>query len=108
MNEQTKPAARHTPAVVTAARVLCKRAAEECNVNADDSWAVYADIFLEDAQAALAAAEAAQTPTPDHHMRLLSGLWRWGLPATNRAGQSLHEFIESVEDHMRRGMEGKL
>lgn len=52
MSEQTK----HAPMVVAAARELCKRASEACNVDVDDSWKVYGSEFLADAQAALDAA----------------------------------------------------
>lgn len=31
-------------------------------------------------------------------LRLYSGLWRFGLPPTNREGQSLSQFIESVDE----------
>lgn len=51
-------AAKHTPMVVAAARALCKRGAEQCNVDFEDSWKVYGDLYLEDAQAALQAANA--------------------------------------------------
>lgn len=42
--------------VVAAARVLCARGAALCNVDAEDSWKVHGDGFLEDAAAALYAA----------------------------------------------------
>ena len=44
--------------VVAAARVLCKRGAEQCNVDFDDSWKVYGDMYLEDAKAVLEAVGA--------------------------------------------------
>lgn len=50
--------AQHTPMVVAAARVLCERNAEQCNVNFEDSWKFYSDDFLADAQAMLDAAGA--------------------------------------------------
>ena len=46
----------HPPMVVAAARVLSRRAADECNVDAGDHWNLYADTYLADAQAALDAA----------------------------------------------------
>ena len=46
------------PMVVAAARVLCKRSAEQCNVDAHDNWKVYGDDYLADAAAALDAAAA--------------------------------------------------
>jgi len=50
--------AQHTPMVVAAARALCKRAADECNVDFDDAWKVYGQEHLADAQSALDAAGA--------------------------------------------------
>jgi hypothetical protein len=49
---------KHTPMVVAAARALCKRGAEQCNVDFEDSWKVYGEDYLNDAQAALDAAGA--------------------------------------------------
>lgn len=48
---------QHTPEVIAAARALCKRNAEVCNVDADDSWAIYGEEFIADAIAALQAAD---------------------------------------------------
>ncbi len=42
--------------IAAAARVLCRRAAEQCNVDFEDSWKVYGDDYLEDARAMFAAA----------------------------------------------------
>jgi hypothetical protein len=47
--------------VTAAARVLCKRNADACGVNFEDSWKVYGGDFKDDARAALAAAEGAKT-----------------------------------------------
>jgi hypothetical protein len=48
--------AKHTPAaVVAAAKELSKRAAADCNVDADDMWKTYGDDYLRDAEAALEA-----------------------------------------------------
>lgn len=48
--------AKHATMVVAAARALCKRGAEQCNVDFEDDWKVYGDSYLEDAEAALQAA----------------------------------------------------
>jgi hypothetical protein len=48
------------PMVVAAARTLCKRSSEACNVNNDDNWKVYGQDFIEDAQAALDACGASE------------------------------------------------
>lgn len=48
----------HTPMVVAAARELCHRSAEQCGVDAEDSWEVYGDDFLADAAAMLDACGA--------------------------------------------------
>lgn len=42
--------------VVAAARALCKRGAEQCNVNFEDSWKLYGNDYLEDARTAFKAA----------------------------------------------------
>ena len=42
--------------IVAAARVLNARAAEQCDVDAEDQWKVYGEGFLLDAEAALIAA----------------------------------------------------
>ena len=46
--------------VSAAARVLADRSAEACNVDKDDNWKVYSEDFIEDARAALEAAEKAK------------------------------------------------
>lgn len=46
------------PMVVAAARALCKRASDACNVDHDDTWKVYGESFLEDAKAVLEAINA--------------------------------------------------
>lgn len=38
------------------------------------------------------------------NMALYSGLWRHGLPLTNRAGQSLQQFIDTLTDHINQKM----
>ena len=43
--------------VVAAARALCERNAEVCNVDARDNWNIYGNEFIEDARVALAAVE---------------------------------------------------
>ena len=48
--------AAHTPMVVAAARVLCNRMADACEVDYEDSWKTYGDDYLDDAKAALDAA----------------------------------------------------
>lgn len=47
---------KHTPMVVAAARVLCRRGAEQCCVDFEDSWKLYGEDYLEDARQALDAA----------------------------------------------------
>ena len=42
--------------VTAGARVLNQRLADECNINKDDQWAIYADDFKEEARAVLLAA----------------------------------------------------
>lgn len=48
--------AKHSPMVLAAARALSDRQAAACEVDAEDMWKTYPDVFLEDAQAALDAA----------------------------------------------------
>lgn len=62
-------AAKHTPMVVAAARVLCKRGADECNVDFEDSWKVHGNSYLEDARLALEAAAAPELLEALHHAR---------------------------------------
>lgn len=50
--------AKYGPMVVAAARVLCKRSAEQCNVDFQDSWKFYSEDYLADDAAALDAAAA--------------------------------------------------
>lgn len=49
---------QHTPMVVAAAKVLCLRSSNTCNVDYDDAWRIYGEEYLEDAKAALDAAGA--------------------------------------------------
>ena len=49
---------KHTPMVVAAARALCRRDSDLCNVDFDDNWKFYGDGFLMDAQVALESAAA--------------------------------------------------
>lgn len=49
---------KHTPMVVAAARALCRRDSDICNVDFDDNWKFYGDGFLMDAQVALESAAA--------------------------------------------------
>ena len=49
---------KHTPIVVAAARALCRRDSDICNVDFDDNWKLYGDSFLMDAQVALESAAA--------------------------------------------------
>ena len=44
---------KHAPMVVAAARALCRRDSDLCNVDFDDNWKLYGDGFLADAQVAL-------------------------------------------------------
>lgn len=53
--DKTQEAARPAPMVVVAARALCKRASEICDVNDDDNWKVYGEEFLADAEVMLKA-----------------------------------------------------
>jgi len=48
-----------TPMYVTAAKVLCQRCTELCDVDFEDSWKQYGDHYLLDAQAMLDAIAAA-------------------------------------------------
>lgn len=36
----------HTPMVVAAAKALCRRGAEQCGVDFEDTWKVYGDDYL--------------------------------------------------------------
>lgn len=56
--DKTQEAARPAPMVVAAARELCKRASEACNVDFEDNWKIYGGDFIADAEAALKAAGA--------------------------------------------------
>lgn len=49
---------KHTPMVVAAARALCRRNSDLCNVDFDDNWKLYGGDFLMDAQVALESAAA--------------------------------------------------
>lgn len=49
---------KHTPMVVAAARALCRRNSELCNVDFEDNWKLFGDGFLMDAQLALESAAA--------------------------------------------------
>lgn len=44
--------------VVAAAKVLCRRGADLCQVDPDDSWKIYGETYIEDAQAVLEACGA--------------------------------------------------
>lgn len=46
------------PMVIKAARELCKRASNDCNVIEQDNWAIYGEDFIADAEAMLNAAGA--------------------------------------------------
>lgn len=48
-----------------AARVLCHRVADECNVDKEDYWKCYGDGFIEDARAMFAAI-GIQPQEPSH------------------------------------------
>ena len=48
--------AEHTPMEVAAARFLCRRDSEVCNVDSDDNWKIYGDEYLSDAREVLKAA----------------------------------------------------
>lgn len=50
----------HTPMAVAAAKALCRRSAEQCGVDAEDSWKVYGDDYLADAAAMLDACGATE------------------------------------------------
>lgn len=56
--EDYEHAATPSPMVVAAARELCKRASEDCNLDFEDNWKIYGGDFLADAEAALKAAGA--------------------------------------------------
>jgi hypothetical protein len=45
--------------ISAAARALANRSADVCNVDREDNWKVYSNVFIEDARAALTAAGAA-------------------------------------------------
>ena len=45
--------------ITAAARALCNRSAEVCNVDPQDNWNLYANEFIEDAKAALNAINGA-------------------------------------------------
>ncbi len=68
---QSAMQAVHSPDVVAAARVLCKRGAEICNVDEADSWKAYGADYLEDAALALAAA-APETAAERDRLRALN------------------------------------
>jgi hypothetical protein len=70
--------AQHTPMVVSAARAMNKRMADQCNVDADDQWKLYGDDMLSDAKAILDAAGAtdllaAAVKTVDENGHLADG-----------------------------------
>lgn len=58
--DKTQEAARPAPMVVAAARELCKRASEACNVDFEDNWKIYGSDFIADAETALEAADVPQ------------------------------------------------
>ncbi len=47
---------------IAAARALCRQASAECNVDADDNWQQYSKMFMDDAKAALKAADGILDP----------------------------------------------
>lgn len=53
----------HTPMVVSAARVLCRRMADACEFDHEDAWKDYGNDYLDDAKAALDAAGALELLT---------------------------------------------
>lgn len=84
---------QHTPMTVTAARVLNKRAAEACGIDADDQWMIHADEFLDDAKAMLDAAGV---------FDLLEALSLYSLPIDDEP-TARHEFgDEAVNREIKR------
>lgn len=80
--------AQHTPMTVTAARVLNKRAAEACGIDADDQWMIHGDEFLDDAQAMLDASGA---------MNLLAALQSLiDMDVAYQRGPKVAEAVESA------------
>lgn len=92
-------AAGHTPMVVAAARVLCKRGADECNVDFEDSWKCYGDGYLEDARLAL---EAAAAPELLEALQELVSADRWLEDSTlcdmtNQAGKRMDRAWDAAK-----------
>lgn len=50
--------------ITAAARALCKIASEECNVDEQDNWKTYSDLFIADATTAIKAADSVGTKAP--------------------------------------------
>ena len=50
--------------ITAAARALCRQASIECNVDEADNWKTHSEMFIEDARAAIEAADAALPPAP--------------------------------------------
>ena len=48
----------HTPMTIKAARVLCDQVSDDCKVDRDDNWNLYAEDFKDDAKAMLDACGA--------------------------------------------------
>ena len=53
-----------SPRTLAAAKALCRQASIECNVDEADNWKTYSEMFIQDAMAAVAAADAAEAPSP--------------------------------------------
>ena len=81
---------KHAPMVVGAARALCRRDSDLCNVDFDDNWKLYGDGFLMDAQVAL---ESAAAPV------LLEALTKKARDAEQRMFEDWLEFNSPSGDH---------
>ncbi len=62
------------PDVSAMAKVLSDRAADACNINRDDNWAMYGQEYIDDVQAMLAAAPSAPATVQGVNQQLLETL----------------------------------
>lgn len=65
---------RRVPDVSAMARVLSDRAADACNIDCDDNWAMYGQEYIDDVQAMLAAAPSAPKADDPVKVQMLEAL----------------------------------
>lgn len=81
----------HTPMVVAAARAICRRDSELCNVDFEDNWKFYGDGFLADAQAVLDAVAAQELLTAMQYAR------EWIIAAGKVGGMNNEATLQRID-----------